>query len=384
MQNHKQQVFERVDFFPFTGICETLSTLWSLQWDVRVLNKAASCWNAFSPTDERWELHLSTAASTTAYVDSAVSQRDVIISLLRPWINWLNRDTREKPSDAPPTGLYHSAASSSSSPSSTTEEVGRSSHHRSIWSLPASVSTPASTLPHLAQQHILGTGASGRLPMVTAGQCCWRYSAARGVTERLITEGRGVVMNSSTRSLNKCTFSRKTSGESSSSTDEPNDTRSNCSSCRTQDCYQCSGTLVELKISVNWSINRKLMDSLLINCLCHIFSRNSRCFLVPAPSILFHFITEQNIFFTTFLLQIYIIFKNWLSVNPHNDNTFHEGGAPAAAGVQRPTNVSFPFVTCLCHQGSETIFVTLLWCKLTPWWTLTHTCSSFTLWMRGS
>lgn len=219
-----------------------------------------SCWMCFAPT-ERWELHLSTAASITAYVSSTASQSAVNISLLRLRTNWLNQETREKQRDAPPTGLNHSPASSSSSssPIRTTEEAGHRSHHAS-WTrlsdrpLPASGSASTPTLPHLAQQPTLGTGASSRLPMVTEAQCCWRYSAARGVTDRCSNEGRRLAVNSSTLSLNKCTLSRKTSGESSTSTDEPKDTRSNCSSCRKQNWWRCCGILVERNQSVkSWS-----------------------------------------------------------------------------------------------------------------------------------
>lgn len=189
-------------------------------------------------------------------------------SLLRLWTKWLSRDMREKPSDAPPTGFTHSTANSSSSPSSTTGVVGCSSPHTSWTPLlerppPASLPAP----PHLAQQRTLGTGASSKLPMVTTGQCCWRYSAARGVTDRVITEGRGVLMNSSTRSLNKCTFSKKTRGESSSSTDEPKDTRSSCSSCRKQDCYWLRFMPQEQKQKIIW-LGKNWLKITNLFCFC--------------------------------------------------------------------------------------------------------------------
>lgn len=99
---------------------------------------------------------------------------------------------------------------------------------------PVSVSTAAPMLPHLEQQHTLGMGASSRSPTLMEAQRCCRKSAARGVRDRFTTEGRGEAVNSSTLSLNRCTFSRKSSGDSSTSTEDPKDTKSSCSSCGKQ------------------------------------------------------------------------------------------------------------------------------------------------------
>lgn len=220
-------------------LAQLLNKCWGLSYDVRVWNKAVSCWKAFSPTQEKSTLQLSKAAWSSVYNIPAESQAEVMSSPLRLWTSWLNRESREKPSEAPPTGSAHNTATSSSSSPSSSMDIGWSWCHtsrttQSDWVfLSAAVSIPI--LPHLAQQHTLGTGAFSRLPMVTAGQFCWRYSAALGVTERPNTKGRGALVKSSTLSLNKCTFSRNTSGESSSSTDVPKDTRSSCSSWKKPD-----------------------------------------------------------------------------------------------------------------------------------------------------
>lgn len=170
-----------------------------------------------------------------AFENWAMSQNHVIVALLRLCTNW---PIWEKSSENLSTGPAHrSPSSTTSSPSRPTKGIVPSLlcwSWLSVSSPPVSVSAAVPTLPHLAQQHTLGTGASSRSPMLMEAQRCCRKSAARGVRARFTTEGRGEAVTSSTLSLNRCTFSRKTSGDSSASTEDPKDTKSSCSSCGKQ------------------------------------------------------------------------------------------------------------------------------------------------------